>query len=362
MDLSLDESQQILVDTFSEMLEKECPTTLVRECESSGFSPHLWDRYCELGANVMGLPESSGGLEMSLLELGLVATRSGHVLAPVPFMEIAAAGRLLAGLGAEDSLVAEIAEGKPSLSLEIPRTQAILGTTRSSGGRTLVPFGSITENVIAADADGLYLVSGAEQRRSAHGVDLGSSAMAHWNLSREGGTEARVLAQGEAAEKALARAHAEWKLLAAFWLVGVAQRSLAIGADYARERIQFGVPIGGFQGIAHPLAECAIRVDGAELLAWEAAWADTEDPARFEMLCAMAFSWASQTAIRTADISLHTHGGYGFWTEYDIQLYYRQARAISSIGGGSREELQRVAELCFDSDGSGAADALLGGA
>lgn len=360
MDLSLDESQQILVDTFSELLEKECPTTHVRDCEGSGFSPALWDRYCELGANVMGLPESAGGLEMSLLDLGLVATRSGHALAPVPFVEIATTGRLLAALDPEDGLVAEIAEGKPSISLCLPRPHAVRGTTLSSGRRSMVPFGAIAEHVIALDGEELLVASNPDSRRSPRVRDLADGALAHWNLAR--GSDTRRLASGQAAQNAITRATAEWKLLSAFWLVGIAQRSLAIGAEYARERIQFGVPIGGFQAIAHPLAECAIRTDGAELLAWEAAWADTEDPERFEMLAAMAFAWASQTAIRTAEISLHTHGGYGFSTEYDIQLYYRRARSLSSIAGGSREELQRVAELCFDRDGSGSAESLLGGA
>jgi alkylation response protein AidB-like acyl-CoA dehydrogenase len=363
MDLSIDESQQILVDTFSEMLEKECPTTHVRDCEGTGYSPDLWNRYSELGANVMGLPESADGLEMSLLDLGLVATRSGHALAPVPFLEVATAGRLLARLDPADALLGGIVEGKPSVSICLPRPHAALGTSRSSGGCCVVPFGAIAEHVVAycRDGDALCVVSNPEARRSNRVKDLGDGALANWDLSSSG-SDVRILARGDAARREIARANSEWKLLAGFWLVGIAQRALAIGAEYARERIQFGVPIGGFQAIAHPLSECAIRTDGAELLAWEAAWADTEDALRFEMLASMAFSWASQTAIRTADISLHTHGGYGFSTEYDIQLYYRRARALSSIGGGSKEELQAVAMACFDPDGTGTADSLLGGA
>ena len=357
MDLSLDESQQILVDTFSEMLEKECPTTHVRDCEETGFSSVLWNQYCELGANIMGLPEANEGLEMSLLDLGLVANESGKALAPVPFMEVAVAGRLLAKLSPNDALLDALTEGKPAVSLAIPRPNAIFGT---SGGRALIPFGTLADAAIALDGDTLFVAENGDARRSGHVRDIGSSALAHWRLDRD--ADARVLASGPDATDAMRRADAEWKLLAGFWLTGIARRALAIGSDYARERIQFGVPIGGFQAIAHPLAENAIRIDGAELLCWEAAWADTEDPERFEMLASMAFVWASQTAIRTSDISLHTHGGYGFSTEYDIQMFYRRARALSSVGGGSQEELQTVAERCFDSDGSGKAASLLGGA
>jgi len=359
MDLSLDESQRILVDTFEELLQKECPPAHVRACEATGFSPGLWERYCELGAHVMGLPEAAGGLGMSLLELGLVAIGSGRALAPVPFVEIAAAGRLVAGVAAQDELLGALAQGRPAASLAIPRPHAVLGTGGRAGYGVIVSFGAIAEAVVAFDADALYVVEASDARRSGRLRDTGSGALAHWDGRRT--PSARVLAEGGHAARAMARATAEWKLLTGFWLTGIAQRSLAIGAQYARERVQFGVPIGGFQAIAHPLAECAIRTDGAELLCLEAAWAHTDEPARFEMLASMAFAWAAQTAIRTADASLHTHGGYGFSTEYDIQLYLRRARALASLGGGAREELQTVAELCFDPDGSGRAAPLLGG-
>ncbi|MEM9175917.1 MAG: acyl-CoA dehydrogenase family protein, partial [Myxococcota bacterium] len=351
MDLSLDESQQILVDTFSEMLEKECPTTHVRDHEDEGFSPTLWAQYCELGANVMGLPEAAGGLDMSLLDLGLVANLSGRAIAPVPFLEVATVGRLLARVAPNDPLLAVLAEGAPAVSIALPRPNAVLGTSVTDGGRTLIPFGTLADHVVALDGNTLFVAENGAARRSARVQDIGAGALAHWRLDPS--SDARILATGDDAIAAMRRADAEWKLLAGFWLTGIAQRALTIGADYARDRVQFGVPIGGFQAIAHPLAECAIRVDGAELLAQEAAWADGEDPDRFEMLASMAFAWGSQTAIRTADTALHTHGGYGFSTEYDIQLFYRRARALSSIAGGAKEELQTVAELCFDRDGSG---------
>ncbi len=347
MDLSLDESQEILVNTFSELLERECPPTVVRDCEEhGGFSAELWERYCELGANVMGLPEQAEGLGMSLLELGLVATESGRVLAPVPFVEVASAGRLLAALDPNDPLLAKIASGSPRLSLALPRPHA----TKTTDPHTcrLVPFGSLAEAVIAWEDGRLVVASDAKSRRSARLRNLGSGAIASWNLAALDEGDCRVLAEGEAADRSIERAASEWKLLTAFYLVGLAKRALEIGADYARERIQFGVAIGGFQAIAHPLAECAIRVDGAELLAWEAAWADEAEPARFDGLASMAFAWAAQTALRTADISLHTHGGYGFSTEYDIQLYYRRACAIPGLAGGAREALQDVTEQIYE--------------
>lgn len=346
MDLSLDESQEILSQTFSDLLARECPTSRVRESEASGFSRALWDRYVELGAACMGLPESVGGLGMGLLELGLVAACSGRALAPVPFVEVSVAGRSLARLAPEDALLGQVAEGETAISFAPPRPNAVRGTTRPAEAGSLIAFGSIVDHVIGLDGDELVLVSGEARRITPRLHDLGSGATALWDLSDRGEGPRRVLASGPAARESLARAAAEWKLLSAFWLVGLAQRALAIGAAYAKERIQFGVPIGSFQAIAHPLADCATRVDGAELLAQQAAWADEAEPERFEALASMAFVWAAQTAQRSAGISLHTHGGYGFSLEYDIQLYYRRACAVASMGGGAREELMTVADHC----------------
>lgn len=357
MDLDLDESQQSLADTFAQLLEKECPTSHVRACEDGdGCSWALWERYCELGAHVMGLPESAGGLDMGLLELGLVATESGRVLAPVPFVELAAAGRAVARLAPDDPLLGSLAQGRPALSLVLPRPHAVLGTSVAPGGGQLVSWGAVVDAVLALDGDDLVVVSADGARVSGRLADIGSGALARWDPAS--GVERRVLASGAEAARAMAAAVDEWKLLAAFWLTGLAKRALEIGARYARERIQFGVPIGGFQAIAHPLAECAIRVDGAELLCWEAAWAHAPEPHRFGLLASMAFTWAAQTAMLTTDRSLHTHGGYGFSTEYDIQLYFRRARALAQVAGGAREELQSVADRCF---APGSRELLLGG-
>ena len=345
MDLALDDSQQMLVDTLADMLDRECPTDHVRACESTGFSPELWERYCDLGAHVMGLPLAVGGLGMGLLDLGLIAAGSGRALAPVPFLETSVAGRLLARAvehGACHAALDAIAEGHPSVSIALPISTGASRRSRSQATRTLVPFGAIAEHVVTMIGDELCVVSDAKNRRGHRVHDLGAGCLARWSLSP--GEDVQVLSAGEAAGKGMDRAHAEWKLLAAFWLVGIAQTALEIASRYARERIQFGVPVGSFQSIAHPLAECAIRTDGAELLALEAAWSDEAEPERFAVLSSMAFAWASQTALMTTGVALHTHGGYGVAVEYDIQLFYRRARALASMGGGDGAALSAIAD------------------
>jgi alkylation response protein AidB-like acyl-CoA dehydrogenase len=156
-----------------------------------------------------------------------------------------------------------------------------------------------------------------------------------------------VLATGADALTAYATALDEWRVLTAAALVGIAQRALEIGVAYVKERHAFGQPIGGFQGVAHRLADRATEIDGAQLLAREAAWAAAEDPQRAAELAAMAFGFAADTARDTTYYALHFHGGYGFMLEYDAQLYFRRARAWAGVLGEPRDAYRRVADIRY---------------
>jgi alkylation response protein AidB-like acyl-CoA dehydrogenase len=117
-----------------------------------------------------------------------------------------------------------------------------------------------------------------------------------------------------------------------------------MGVEYAKSREQFGVPIGSFQAVAHRLADAATEVDGAELLVREAAWAADEGLPSAPKLAVMAFLYAGETAQLAAEESLHFHGGYGFTLEYDIQLYFRRAKAWSLALAPPATEYQALAD------------------
>src|SRR5262249_21221073 len=138
--------------------------------------------------------------------------------------------------------------------------------------------------------------------------------------------DARVLESGAEALRAYEHALAEWRALTAVALVGVGQGALALGVEYAKQRHQFGRPIGSFQSIPHTLADATVALDGAQLLARKACWALDEDAADAHDLAAMALLFAAEHAQVASERALHFHGGYGFMQEYDIQLYYRRAK------------------------------------
>ena len=148
---------------------------------------------------------------------------------------------------------------------------------------------------------------------------------------------------------AFAAAGREWRGLVAAQATGAARRALQIGVAYTTERHAFGVPIASFQSIAHRLADAASMVDGAELLVQKAGWAvDVADP-RAPALLQMAFCAALDAADRAVDDVLHFHGGYGFMLEYDIQLYFRRAKAYSLLWGDPRTEFRHLGDLLFAS-------------
>lgn len=121
--------------------------------------------------------------------------------------------------------------------------------------------------------------------------------------------------------------------------VGIARGALEEALKYSTERQQFGRPIAEFQGIQWMLADMAVEVDAARLLAWRAGWLhDNGKP--FGKEASMAKLYAAQVAMRTASNAIQIHGGYGYTREYPVERYLRDAK-LCEIGEGTNE-IQRL--------------------
>jgi alkylation response protein AidB-like acyl-CoA dehydrogenase len=337
VDLALSEEQEQLVEAFRLFFTKECPPTVVRDTEArGGFDPHLWRAACALGGPTMGVDLSHGGGGAGLLDLELVAERAGAALAPIPLIEGWVTARLLAATGDVAGVLERLAGDPP------PVTVLALHPARDGVVR-LVPGGAAAAVVVGLDGDELVLVEG-ESGVPARGHDLGCVALADRALRVDSRT---VLARGEVARTLHERAVDEWRVLTAGALVGLAGAALELGVDYAKQREQFGVPIGSFQALAHRLADVATAVDGAQLLAREAAWAGDEGEDDAVALARMAFLFAARAAQDTSAVALHVHGGYGFTLEYDIQLHLRRAKAWPLALGDPRRGTLQLADALF---------------
>lgn len=334
MDLRLSPEQDQLVEAFGNLYAKHSAPEQVRAAEPGGFDPQLWARLGEMGVVAMAVDEATGGWGASFLDLALVAELQGRQVAPVPVIEAQTTARLLANLGAvaEETLAAVLAGERLVTFSPLPARHGVAG---------MVPAGSIADEAIVLDAGRLLLVPLADRRTSVE--NLGAMPVADVAIP----ADATVLAEGARAREAYDRAVDEWMALTGAALVGIAARAVEIGVAYVTEREAWGVPIGSFQAISHPLADSATAVDGARLLAHEAAWAVDEEPGRAAELAAMAFAFGYETARDATYRSLHFHGGYGFMMEYDIQLYYRRARSWANVFGDPADAYQRVADRRF---------------
>jgi alkylation response protein AidB-like acyl-CoA dehydrogenase len=336
LNLTLSHDQIALRDAYTEVLSAHCSMERVRAAEASGFDPRLWARLVDMGLTSMGLPGSADGGGADLLDLAVVARECGRRLAPVPFIEAIVAGRLLAAVHHVD-LLDGVADGSvvPTLLLK-PMT--------AGAPAPVVPVGSVADVLVWLDGHQLVLARRGDTSRSACAPNLGSQPLVGWNSSD---WPERTVIAVEGASDAYAVALDEWRVLMAAALDGLRAQALDIGLAYVRQRTAFGVPIGSFQAIKHRLADVSVAGEGAELLVNEAAWAAASDPRRAAMLAAYALVFTQRAAFQTCREVLQFHGGYGVTLEYDIQLYFRRAKAWPLAIGDLAHEEQRAAVLTF---------------
>ncbi|MFD9283534.1 acyl-CoA dehydrogenase family protein [Streptomyces mirabilis] len=351
MDLDFTDDQTALRDTLRTFFEKESSTAAVRAAEPLGFDAALWRKVVDLGLAAIAVPEHLGGGGAGFVELAIAAECLGRSVAPVPLIEAAVANDLIASLSDAGSS----SSGERDARLESLTARAVAGellatlALRPATGdlARLVPAGAVADLVAVLRGDELLLLRQPDRGPAAPGGavhNLGALPLADCPIDTE---HTLVLARGPAAVRAYRRALSRWELLTGAALFGLGSKALDIGVDYVMQRKAFGVLIGTFQTIQHRLADNAIALDGARLLAYEAAWAQDENLPTADTSATMAFLFAAETAFKTASEVLHFHGGYGYTLEYDIQLYFRRAKAWSLVAGDSRAAYAQLAHRVF---------------
>jgi alkylation response protein AidB-like acyl-CoA dehydrogenase len=343
LNLDLSEEQTLLSDSFARFFETESSLARVRAAEPNGFDPGLQLSLGAMGALGMRVPEAAGGGGLGLMEAALVCEQAGRHLASAPLIETLIAARLLAELGgpALAGRLAAAMAGEQVISLALHEARP--------GVAQIVPGGAAADAVLALAGDQVLLAPKARADRAA--PNHGSQPIASLVLTGEGAVAPIIVASGPAARAAFLAGLEEWKLLVAAGLNGLSRRALEYAADYAKERVQFGRPIGVYQAIAHPLADRAVDVHGAQLFTWWAISRVADKAPDAGAAVSMAYWWAARTADETARRALHTFGGYGVTLEYDLQLFFRRAKAWPLVLGDPADELPLAgARLWLDAE------------
>jgi alkylation response protein AidB-like acyl-CoA dehydrogenase len=332
MNLQLTSEQRAIQETFASLLEREATIERVRDAESTGFDPSLWEMLSFLGAIGIAVPAGAGGAGTGFVELALLAGELGRRLAPVPLIEAAVVASTLAARESPDGLLERVMSGQ---------VVATFAPAAARGGVvSQVPGGAAAGLVLALDGDALMAV---EHPAGPRLPDLGGLALADVDLGASAAVR-HTLAEGSDAHAAFDRALAWWRIGIGAALTGLAREAIRIGVAYVRDRRQFGVPVGTFQAVQHGLADAATNAEGAQMLALKAAWSADQGDGRWPLLAAMACANAAEVAQQATAASLHYHGGYGFTLEYDIHLYLRRAKGWALALGDIDEQWRAIGE------------------
>ena len=331
MNLEPTDDQQMMLDAFTKFLDEESSIARVRAVLPSGFDAELWSGLGELGALGLRVTEDKGGLGLGLFDAVLLMEQAGRTLVSGPLAEALVANSLLADLGGDSDLLDEAIAGSQVVTIAMHDV--------SEQPVQLVAGAAATSAIIARRGDDVVLVRRAPN--SEPEKSLASTPIDRIDLSAG---DASVLASGSDATTRFAAALEEWKLLIGSALIGLSAEAIRLASEYACERVQFGKPIGAYQGVSHPLADAIVAVDAGRLMVWRAVSDIAREPETAGETLAMAAWWAGNAAEQAVMHSLHTFGGYGLTLEYDIHLFNLRSRAWLLIMGDPETLLDEAAE------------------
>jgi len=329
-------------DTVRQVLARECTTDDLRAAFAAPAArTDRWATLAELGVVGLSVPEAHGGLGLGLLDLVLLLEEAGRVALPEPLVATSAlATPLLADLeGAEPggaarvrSWLEQIADGSITAAVGPPGSP---GPVAGAVGADLLvlttpgPEGGPEIHLVNAGAAEVTPIASLDPTRRLGAVTWEPTA----------GTRA---ASGSRAAATILATADRAAVATAAELLGVTDRMITMAADYAKERRQFGQPIGAFQAVKHLLAGARVKLEFARPVVYGAAWALDEGTPAASRAGSTAKACASDAAVEAARVSLQVHGAIGYTWECDLHLFLKRAWALSEAWGSAAEHRRRV--------------------
>jgi len=291
MDMLLTEDQLALAETVRDYLAGTHGPEVLRRLDAEGNrDPAIWQGLVDMGLTGLLVPEAQGGLGMGLVDAALIAAECGRTCLAEPLVDTAFVGvPWLQAQGKTDQL-ADVAAGRVTL----PLAHAINPWVADGAG---VAFKSVDPM--------RNLAASANDNADPHLLNLGA-------------------------------------LMSAAQLVGLADAMLHLAVEYAKIRTQFGQPIGAFQAIKHQLATCAVAIEFAKPVVWQAAQALQDRRPSAAVHVSHAKVAATDAAILTAETAIQVHGAMGYTYEVDLHFWMKRSWAVSGDWGTQAFLLKRV--------------------
>lgn len=358
MNFAFSEEQEFLRETARRYFEDKCPSEKTRAlmATDAGFEVELWAEMAAMGWQSMAIPENYGGAGFGFLETSVLLEEMGRSLLPAPFLSTVVLGAnaiLLAGSEEQKQrLLPLVAAGELRMALAVTEAngrwdESGVEMVAQADGTSFVLSGS-KHFVIDGHTAQTYIVAA----RTDDGVTLfllesGSAGVSSSLV--ESMDQTRKLAEVSFAdvvvgpEAVLGRPGDGWVTLEKLYqiasvalaveAVGGAQKVLEMAVEYAKDRIQFGRPIGSFQAIKHKCADMLVGTESAKSAAYYAAWAVSEDNDELPIVAPLAKSYCTEQFFAAASENIQIHGGIGFTWEHDAHLYFKRAKSSELLFG-----------------------------
>jgi alkylation response protein AidB-like acyl-CoA dehydrogenase len=362
MYFDLNDEQQAIRSAARDFLAARYRSERIRELAESenGFEQSDWEEMAELGWPGLALPEEWGGQGLGIVELAVLFEELGYALAPSPLLSTTVAGLALAARGSDEQrerwlrpLAAGEARGTPALfDAGAPAAIGSFAMEARADGDSVVLDGEKVLVMDAAAADFL-LVATADGRR--HIVERGDEGV---TVSPETSLDptrrlcsVRFDGVRVGPEATLGGEQADY--LPTLWRAcvavaaestGIAQRTMEMAVAYAKDRQQFGRPIGAYQAVSHRCAQMLLETENSRSAVYGAAWAADAEPESLPLAASMAKAYASDAGWRVPHASLQVHGGIGFTWEHDLHFFLKRGRANATLFGDASWHRERVAD------------------
>lgn len=363
MNFGFTEEQNLLREQVARFMRETCTMERVRSVAGTedGFDAKLWQQAADLGWLGLITPEAHGGIGLKWVDLTVVLEETGRGLSPLPIASQMMANAAILRLGSD----AQQAEWLPMLAGGERCTIALydeanwihpdavtLEGRRSgehiilNGSKPFVPDAlAAGYYLLAVRVDGelgLAAVTREQVEVKAQPSMDRTKPMGSVTLNEVTLPADYVLPMRDSDLEYLTDVGA---VAVTAEMIGAAEAALAMTSEYAKQRIQFGKPIGQYQGVKHRLADIYVDVESSKSLLYYAAWCVDDAPAELPRAISLAKGYASDAF---ADIGINgvgLHGAIGFTAEYDIQLYLKRSKWARPMFGDSDHHLDRVATL-----------------
>ena len=312
MHFDLSEDQRALVDGIRDLCAGAFPMDKVQQLEHSGaFDAQGWQALHDAGVFALRRPESDGGVGLGMAEAALVFAELGRALVPGPVIGTELGTGLVDG-----KAVGVIAPAQRPVVLAFPDVVGPVIVVRDDDLRVVArtdlslqpvvhPLDPLTPLAVVDEVPAGEVIGGAEQAQ---------------RFRRDGA------------------------VLAAAALLGIAESLTQRSTAYAKEREQFGRPIGGFQAVKHLLADMVVRTEVARAAVYAAA-VHLDDPGVGDVQRAVSTAklLAGESAIANGKAAVQIHGGMGFTWEVPVHLYLKRAAFLDVAFGGIDDHAEVLA-------------------